>query len=185
MEEPESPLITPDGHYTSNDRKQKSDEFARHLRSVHQTPNSSAFDSIFSHMESLTFKKSKSKGIKKIGVPQFRSLLQETKSNSAPGEDHITYDILKLCSDESIQVICNLFNECLDNDVFSDAWKKASVNMIVKPGKDKNEASSYRPISLLSCHGRIRTIISRRCFSLRRKQTNYFKRIISCLRNPD
>ena len=43
----------------------------------------------------------------------------------------------------------------MDENIFPDAWKAASVKMLVKPGKDKNEACSYRPISLLSCLGKL------------------------------
>ena len=159
MEEPEPPLINPDGLFTSND-KEKSDEFARHLRSVHQTPDNPNFDNnykaeIDDYISNLSFAKAEVNEIRKICVPQFRSLLQVTKSNSAPGEDQITYDVLKLCSDECIQVLCNLFNQCLEANVFPEAWKTASVKMLVKPGKNKNEACSYRPISLLSCLGNI------------------------------
>ena len=63
--------------------------------------------------------------------------------------------MLKLCSDGCIQILCNLFNQCLEANVFPEAWKTASVRMLVKPGKNKNEACSYRPISLLSCLGKI------------------------------
>ncbi len=91
MEEPETPLITPDGQITAND-KEKSDEFARHLRTVHQTPYSSIFDDnlraeIDNQIENLSIEKSDICKMKRICIPQFRSLLQSTKANLAPGED--------------------------------------------------------------------------------------------------
>ena len=46
IEEPDTPLITPDGSIAV-DSKQKCDEFARHLNSVHQTPDNPLFDTDF------------------------------------------------------------------------------------------------------------------------------------------
>ena len=41
--EPVSPLICPNGQYTMND-EEKLAEFARHMHSVHQTPDDQRFD---------------------------------------------------------------------------------------------------------------------------------------------
>ena len=70
-------------------------------------------------------------------------------------EDLITYDVLKLCSGKTKKVICSLFNNCLSKNVFPRAWKSAKVRMLAKPGRDKYQACNYRPISLLSCLGKL------------------------------
>ena len=85
----------------------------------------------------------------------FRELLAQTKNNSSPGEDSITYEILKRCNDESIETLCRLINHCLSENVFPAKWKCAKVIMVPKPGKDPVKATSYRPISLISCLGKI------------------------------
>ena len=36
-----------------------------------------------------------------------------------------------------------------------DMWKKANIILLLKPNKDKQHPSSYRPISLLSCLGKL------------------------------
>ena len=72
------------------------------------------------------------------------------KNNSAPGEDMIPYSLLKLCADSSLRVICDLFNQCLSKNIFPIAWKTAKLRMLAKPVKDRKEAGSNRPISLLS-----------------------------------
>ena len=38
---------------------------------------------------------------------------------------------------------------------FPDAWKRAKIKMILKPGKQGDDSSNYRPISLLSCVGKL------------------------------
>ena len=91
----------------------------------------------------------------KIHIPQFDKLLRETKAKSAPGDDGITYDLLKICSNGTKQILCNILNQCADQNVFPKAWKEAKVRMVAKPGRDKKLACNYRPISLLSCLGKI------------------------------
>ena len=78
-----------------------------------------------------------------------------TKTKSAAGEDGVTYTVLKCCSDKTIGKICDVFNKCLSENVFPCQWKSAKVRMLPKPGKDHCKAVSYRPISLLSCLGKI------------------------------
>jgi hypothetical protein len=45
--------------------------------------------------------------------------------------------------------LTTLINACIRLNYISDAWKTAEVIMIPKPGKNLNEAESYRPIPLL------------------------------------
>ena len=159
VEEPCTPLRLIDNSLTSSDCE-KSQEFARYLRSVHQTPDNPIFDGSFKKEIDGIIKSAKSERcdsgcIKDINVKKFKELLQLTKANSAPGEDEITYDLLKTCSDECIQKLCVILNKCLKENVFPNAWKKAKVIMVPKPGRDHNIAANHRPISLLSCLGKI------------------------------
>ena len=158
IDEPEAPLITPSGEFTS-DNESRCKEFARYLRSVHQTPDSPFFDKQFKEQvdnciagQSL---ENEVNSIPFLDVKQLDCLLMETKSHSAPGEDLVTYDILKICSDKTRKVLCQLLNQCLSQNVFPRAWKSAKVRMLAKPGRDKYQASNYRPISLLSCLGKM------------------------------
>ena len=157
-DEPEAPLVTPSGLLTENN-EDRCTEFARYLHSVHQTPTSPIFDEEFKkEIDEIIRKENREIGtnhIPSITVSKFQDLLGETKSNSAPGEDEITYELLKRCSTHSKKVFCNLLNKCLDKNVFPNAWKHAKVKMLAKPGRDKSQACNYRPISLLSCLGKM------------------------------
>ena len=157
--EPIAPLELPNGKVTTSNTE-KSTEFARHLESVHQTPNDPTCNLEFkreidSYFSAFTMPPPCEDGLQKIDVRQFREILAQTKSNSSPGEDTITYDILKRCNDNSIQTLCQLINKCLTENVFPTKWKCAKVIMVPKPGKDPKKATSYRPISLISCLGKI------------------------------
>ena len=156
--EPATPLLTPSGEFTTND-KSRCDEFARYLRSVHQTPESPFFDSDFKKEVERSVDEIEmgvdGNSIPPISVQQLDDLLMEVKAGSAPGNDLITYDLLKKCSNNSKKVICCLLNQCLAENKFPSEWKSAKVTMLPKPGRDKYQACNYRPISLLSCLGKM------------------------------
>ena len=158
IEEPEAPLTRPNGLLTCNN-KEKCDEFARYLNTVHQTPDNPLFDRDYKKEIDEEISREQTRieenSIRTIHIPQFDKLLSETKTNSAPGDDGITYDVLKMCSSATKQILCNLINQCASRNVFPNAWKEAKVRMVPKPGRDKKLASNYRPISLLSCLGKI------------------------------
>jgi hypothetical protein len=49
-----------------------------------------------------------------------------------------------------------LYNGCLRRGCFSSRWKRARIIPITKPGKENcNDASKYRPISLLNLAGKV------------------------------
>ena len=158
IEEPQAPLQVPNGNLTRND-KEKCDEFGRYLNSVHQTPSSPTFDEQFKQAVDDEIKREireKAPGtIPSMTIGQMKRLLLDTKSSSASGEDSISYNLMELCSDSSKQVFCNIINACLAENIFPKAWKEAKVIMLPKPGRDRSFACNYRPISLLSCLGKI------------------------------
>ena len=156
-EEPEAPLIKPDGELTAN-IEERCAEFARYLSFIHQTPDDPLFDRNFKQEIDKEIQEEEividTGSIPPIDLPQLNELLSETKAKSAPGDDSISYALLKKCSDNTKQIICNLFNKCLTENVFPNPWKKAKVRMLPKPGRDRKKAANYRPISLLSCLGK-------------------------------
>ena len=157
-EEPDAPLVTPSGRLTENNTE-RCQEFARYLHSVHDTPYNPIFDEGFKRqiddsINNMT-RDIKTNYIPPINVARLEELLVETKSKSAPGEDLITYKLLKRCALHSKKIFCNLLNKCLEKNVFPRSWKHAKVVMLAKPGRDKNLACNYRPISLLSCLGKM------------------------------
>ena len=80
--------------------------------------------------------------------------LHKTKNTSA-GSDQITYKLLKSLLDENIEELLNIYNQCFHTGQFPSVWKEGLVISILKPGKPKEEVTSYRPISLLSCIGKL------------------------------
>ena len=112
--------------------------------------------------------------LREISVPEISKTLQKCKNRSAPGEDQISYLILKNLDREQLSYIALIYNSCLRTGYFPLVWKQAKVVMLPKPDKDLTKPTSYRPISLPPAMGKIfeRIIASRLSTFLER--TNYF-----------
>ena len=75
-------------------------------------------------------------------------------TNKAVGEDLISHLVLKRTSESISKPLCLLFNKSLQECTFPSLWKNAIVMPLFKKG-DSNIPSNYRPISLLSCIGKL------------------------------
>lgn len=100
-----------------------------------------------------------------ITYPEMDSAIRTTK-NKAPGPDGIKAIILQKSGPEFRLRLLQLYNAILRRGYFPKRWKHAHVIMIHKPGKNKTDPKSYRPISLLNVLGKIfERIILRRLSS--------------------
>ena len=89
--------------------------------------------------------------------------LKTRNNKSAPGSDEIRWKHLKLLHKKRPVLLTNLMNACFKYAVFPEEWKEAFVSFIPKGDKPPEEAGSYRPISLLSCLGKLlETLIKNR-----------------------
>lgn len=61
----------------------------------------------------------------------------------------ITGKILTELSEKSLKAIVQIYNAILRTEYFPNQWKVGQIILIPKPGKNPNDVSSYRPISLL------------------------------------
>ena len=77
--------------------------------------------------------------------------LSTCKQSGAPGMDNITNKMLKLLPPDTLASINRIFNASLHLGHLPKSWKISKVIMVHKPNKPKNDFSSYRPISLISC----------------------------------
>lgn len=77
------------------------------------------------------------------------------KIRKAPGADKIENIVLRYLPQKAQIYLCKILNGCLKIGYFPVAWKSATIFPISKAGKDPTQASSYRPISLLSTLSKI------------------------------
>ncbi|GFW10278.1 probable RNA-directed DNA polymerase from transposon X-element [Trichonephila clavipes] len=71
--------------------------------------------------------------------------------NTSPGQDGITYAMLRHLLPNSLVNILFLFNRVWKEHCFPSNWREAIVIPILKPGKVATDPLSYRPIALTSC----------------------------------
>ncbi len=104
-------------------------------------PDSSVF--AFNYLDEVSINESEIKNIIKILF-----------TNKAVGEDLISHLVLKRTCSSIAKPLCLLFNKSLQECTFPALWKKAMVMPLFKKG-DANTPSNYRPMSLLSCLGKL------------------------------
>lgn len=91
--------------------------------------------------------------ISSVGIKEVASKLRNSK---APGIDGVTNILIKRLPERAFQILARIFNACLKTGYFPNRFKIAKVKAIPKPGKDQRDPSNYyRPISLLSCIGKM------------------------------
>jgi len=75
--------------------------------------------------------------------------IKSTKIKKSPGPDGVTNKMLKNLPPNIIAYLVLAINLMFKLAIFPKSWKTAAVIPILKPGKDRAEPTSYRPISLL------------------------------------
>lgn len=82
-------------------------------------------------------------------------IISKLSKKRAPVKDLITNSALHFLSKNMILALCKIVNGCLRTCYYLNAWKRASIIGILKPGKDPTLPDSYRPIALLSSISKI------------------------------
>lgn len=89
-----------------------------------------------------------------ITTSMVRTIIESLDLSKAVGPDGVHNKILKAAANKISEPLCTLFNRSLDENIFPETWKIANVTPIYKKG-DKYVCKNYRPISLLSCIGKL------------------------------
>ncbi|GBP97634.1 Probable RNA-directed DNA polymerase from transposon BS, partial [Eumeta japonica] len=74
-------------------------------------------------------------------------LIKELKPRKAPGLDGVNNKAIKCFSAPLVALLVAIFNACIQNCHFPEAWKEAVIIGIPKPEKPRDLPTSYRPIS--------------------------------------
>ena len=87
---------------------------------------------------------------KAFTLQELESAIKNSPS-TAPGFDHFTYKIIQNLPHSAKLYLLNIFNDWWLKNNYVDQLKEIIICVILKPYKDQNLPSSYRPISLMSC----------------------------------
>ena len=79
------------------------------------------------------------------------------KNSKSPGFDGIQNEYIKLAKEKMIPVYVSLFNLILRSAAIPEQWSIAKIKPIYKNKGDRNDPDNYRPISLISCLGKLFT----------------------------
>ena len=79
----------------------------------------------------------------KFSIDELESAIAQCKNGTAPGEDMITYEMLKHFPTNSLVIILELYNRIWETGTLPQNWKHSIVLPFVKPGKDPSSPDSY------------------------------------------
>ena len=88
-------------------------------------------------------------------MEELKTALSCLSLKKAPGPDQITNEMLMNMGPQAKKKLLQLINDSWRTGIVPEIWKEATILPIHKKGKDKKKATSYRPISLTSCVGKL------------------------------
>lgn len=93
--------------------------------------------------------------LRKFTEDELKIAVHRMPNRKAPGPDGIPNEVVKLMASKSPLMFLNTFNHCMETGYFPLAWKSATLVLLRKGDKPQDQTSSYRPICLLSCVGKL------------------------------
>ena len=90
----------------------------------------------------------------KLTVFEVKEIINTLNTRKATGPDLIHNKLLIAASDVICVHLTCFFNLCLNEGIFPFIWKTATVTPMYKKG-NASLCNNYRPISLLSCVGKV------------------------------
>lgn len=91
----------------------------------------------------------------KIDEAELKNAARSLKPNIAPGPDGISNKVVRSVVSLNPHALLQVYNTCLENGTFPDTWKNARLVLIRKGDKPLDAPSSYRPLCLLDCLGKL------------------------------
>jgi hypothetical protein len=85
--------------------------------------------------------------------------IENLKNNKACGEDEIINEYIKSTSNRFIHIYEKLFNIIFDTGVLPQSWLNGIIKPIYKNKGDVKDPMNYRPITIVSCLGKLFTAI--------------------------
>ena len=85
--------------------------------------------------------------------------IQKLKNNKAGGGDAIINEYIKATSNQFIEIYEKLFNLIFDTGFIPESWVVGNIIHVYKNKGDSNDTNNFRPITLVSCLGKLFTSI--------------------------
>ena len=95
-----------------------------------------------------------------ISYEEIEKAINKLNNSKAPSKsDNILNEYLKTTKDKLLPIYKYLFNAILENGYLSEAWLGGTIHPIYKGKGSPKDPSNYRPITILSCLGKLFTAI--------------------------
>ena len=94
-----------------------------------------------------------------ITESEIRKCLNSLKNNKASANDNIINEYMKYSAEKMMPIYILLFNLVLDTGILPDAWLEGIIRPIYKRSGDPKKPENYRPITILSCFGKLFTSV--------------------------
>ena len=90
---------------------------------------------------------------------EIKRCIIKIKNNTSPGNDCIINEYITSTCDIVLPIYITLFNIIFDTGIIHTVWLDGNVIPIYKKKGDQLDPRTYRPITLLSCLGKLFTSI--------------------------
>ena len=95
---------------------------------------------------------------KPISESEVRAAVKQLQNNKSAGLDNIKNEHIKSTSEVMIPIYTKLFNLIFDSAIIPESWSLGTIRPIYKKG-DPVLPKNYRPITILSCLGKMFTSV--------------------------
>ena len=94
-----------------------------------------------------------------ITQKEISKCIKKLKNSKTPGIDEILNEHIKYTLQQMLPIYTNLFNIILQTGIIPEQWVQGMIKPIYKNKGDPLNPENYRPITLLSCLGKLFTSI--------------------------
>ena len=94
-----------------------------------------------------------------ITCDEIKKCINKLKNSKSPGCDNILNEYLKSTKEIFLPVYESLFNKIFDSGILPTSWLEGSITPIYKNKGDSSDPANYRPITILSCLGKVFTAV--------------------------
>ena len=85
--------------------------------------------------------------------------IQGLKCNKSSGLDNVKNEHIKNTCNAMLPLYCKLFNIIFDTGIIPESWSLGTIKPIFKNKGDPKQPENYRPITILSCFGKLFTSV--------------------------
>ncbi|XP_053380331.1 uncharacterized protein LOC128548841 [Mercenaria mercenaria] len=146
------------GKSTQNEKTAKLNDFYEYFKDL----NENLIDTENSSDENMS-ETANVNNNEEINVPitekEILDAVKTLKNNKSPGCDEIINEHIKYTVHSMIHVYKKLFNLVFDHGIIPESWTIGHIKPIYKNKGSPESPENYRPISLLSCFGKLFTCI--------------------------